>query len=68
MTKQKRWTLIGLTGFVLICIGFIVLGIATQGASFVTEIIGLSGMFMGFFLFTYGYSAKWLHKKQKEDK
>ncbi|KKM89187.1 hypothetical protein LCGC14_1251250 [marine sediment metagenome] len=54
MTNQKKWTALRLIGCILMCLGLIVLGIATQGGSLMYEFIGFGGLFAGFCVFIYG--------------
>lgn len=62
MIKQKKWTLIRLIGLILICIGFIAVILATQGAGIVFDLISLIGLLGGFCTFTYGLVAAWWNK------
>ncbi len=62
MTNQEKWVLMRVIGFILMCIGLIAAGIATQGASVAIEITGLSGLLLGFCVFTYGLVKSWWNK------
>jgi hypothetical protein len=63
MTEQKKWALIRIIGFIVMCLGIVILGIATQGASIIIELIGLSGLFIGLCMIVHGLIKSWLHKE-----
>ena len=62
MIKQKKWTILRLIGLALMCVGFVALGMATQGTSILVEVIGLAGLLVGFCIFAYGLVKPWLNK------
>ena len=67
MIKQKKWTILRLIGFVLMCIGLVATAMATQGTSAVFEVIALGSLFIGFLcLLAYGIVRSWAYSGKKE--
>ncbi|KKM94822.1 hypothetical protein LCGC14_1194480 [marine sediment metagenome] len=65
MKKQKKWSLMRVTGSILICIGLVATAVATQGTSAIFEIIALGSLFIGLgvlCLLAYGIVRSWACK------
>ena len=64
MRKQTKWYLIRLTGFILMCLSILILGVVTQGGSIILELAGLGGLFVGLCMIVYGLIKSYLHKEK----